>query len=742
MHLERLAIVYLRQSSPRQVRENFRSTERQYGLAEKAAALGWEPARVLTVDADLGISGRGTHAREAYKELVGRVCLGEVGAIFGLEVARLARNNAELLRLLEFCTVTDTLVVDADGIYDLKDFNDRTILGLKAQWSEAELHIMGSRLQGAKRHTAELGELRLPLPIGYLYDEEGNVIVDPDEEVQAAVSDLFRAFAQTGSAYGVVGVFKDRRFPKRAHAAPWTGELRWERLRYSRVRQALTNPCYAGAYAFGRHRSRRAVTPEGTIVTKKAELPRAEWAVLIHDHHPAYISWDAFLANGARLAANHTFNGERPAREGSAICQGIVSCGSCGRTMGTHHQRGSVGYKCSRSRLEHLNTPGCREVKAAVVDELVTARLLQALAPEQIALALAATDEVTERRARANRALELRVERARYDAIRAERAFHACEPDNRLVARTLETRWETKLRELKDAEAELAEQAAPPPEPSREQIEALAHDLPALWATNSTTDKDRKRLLRAFVNDITLTCQPHGAELHGRDPLALRRERAAHHHTTRARPDPARHARADHTPGRRPQRRRNSHRARSRRPAHTTRPPVQRARREIRPLPLQHPSRPVRPRRRNSPTRDRQAPRRLREHRLRLDPPRHAASPPRPRRTAVGPIRARRRAGLPRAHHDLTPHRHNNQRQDQRRCSMKRPSATAAGPRGRPCHRSRARPHANRCHQASSGRPRHVAAQAATTGSAARNHAAQARGDDRRSPTTPGRPHR
>jgi DNA invertase Pin-like site-specific DNA recombinase len=355
-HLKRLAIVYLRQSSPRQVRENFRSTERQYALADKAAALGWEPARVLTVDADLGISGRGTHAREAYKELVGRVCLGEVGAIFGLEVARLARNNAELLRLLEFCTVTDTLVVDTDGIYDLKDFNDRTILGLKAQWSEAELHIMASRLQGAKRHAAERGELRLPLPIGYLYDDDGNVIVDPDEEVQAAVIDLFRAFAQTGSAYGVVGVFKDRRFPKHAHAAPWTGELRWERLRYSRVRQALTNPCYAGAYAFGRHRSRRAVTPEGTIVTKKAALPRAEWAVLIHDHHPAYISWDAFTANHARLATNHTSKGERPAREGSAICQGIVSCGSCGRTMGTHYQRGTVGYKCSRSRLEHLNT--------------------------------------------------------------------------------------------------------------------------------------------------------------------------------------------------------------------------------------------------------------------------------------------------------------------------------------------------------------------------------------------------
>jgi hypothetical protein len=212
-------------------------------------------------------------------------------------------------------------------------------LGLKAQWSEAELHIMGSRLQGAKRHAAERGELRLPLPIGYLYDEEGNVIIDPDEEIQAAVADLFRAFAQTGSAYGVVGVFNDRLFPKRAHEAPWTGELRWERLRYSRVRQMLTNPCYAGAYAFGRHRSRRAVTPDGTIMTKKTELPRAEWAVLIHDHHSAYISWETFLANQARLAANHTAKGQRPARESGALCQGIVSCGSCGRTMGTHFQR-------------------------------------------------------------------------------------------------------------------------------------------------------------------------------------------------------------------------------------------------------------------------------------------------------------------------------------------------------------------------------------------------------------------
>jgi DNA invertase Pin-like site-specific DNA recombinase len=512
-HLERLAIVYLRQSSPRQVRENVRSTERQYALADRAAELGWEPGRILTVDGDLGVSGRDTNRRDSYKQLVGRVCQSEVGAIFGLEIARLARNNAELLRLLEFCALTDTLVVDTDGIYDLQDFNDRMILGLKAQWSEAELHIMASRLQGAKRAAAERGELRLPLPVGYLYDEDGHVIIDPDEEVHAAVADLFKAFAQTGSAYGVVGQFTDRRFPKRAWGGAWAGELSWDRLTYSRACDVLTNPCYAGAYVFGRQRSRRAVRPDGTIVTKTITVPRSEWAVLIQDHHPGYITWEQFLANERRLAGNHTRNGQRPAREGPALCQGIMRCASCGHTMGTQYQRGSAEYRCSRSRAEHLLTAGCRQVKAQVVDELVAERLLAALQPHEIALALAAADDVQARRERSNRALELRVERARYDAIRAERAFHACDPENRLVARSLESRWEEKLRELKDAEAELAEHTASAPEPSREQIEALARNVPALWTATTTTDKDRKRLLRTMISDVTLTFGPDSDQL-------------------------------------------------------------------------------------------------------------------------------------------------------------------------------------------------------------------------------------
>jgi excisionase family DNA binding protein len=509
-HLGRLAIVYLRQSSARQVRENFRSTERQYSLAEEAVKLGWPPEQVVTVDQDLGISGRFSdgRARGAFKELVARVCLGEVGAIFGLEVSRLARSSAETQRLLEYCGLTDTLVIDTDGIYDLRDFNDQLILGVKGQLAQAELHMMAVRMHGARRHAAERGELRIPLAIGYLYDEDGDWIIDPDEEVQAAVADLFNAFTQAGSAYGAVGVFAGRRFPTRLFGGARAGELRWGALTYARAKSILQNPCYAGAYVAGRYQARRVVAPDGTITTKQIKLPRSDWAVVIHDHHPAYIAWETYLANERRLEANATGKGRRPPREGQALCQGIVHCGSCGRGMTTTYTVTGGHYVCSRSRQEHFRTPACRSIKAAGVDELVARRLLAALAPEEIALALSAADEFQDRRARANRALELRVERARYDAIRAERAFHACEPENRLVARSLENRWEEKLRELKDAEARLAEHIVPSNEPSREQLQALARDLPALWAAKTTAQRDRKRLLRSLIADITLTSDP------------------------------------------------------------------------------------------------------------------------------------------------------------------------------------------------------------------------------------------
>jgi DNA invertase Pin-like site-specific DNA recombinase len=512
-HRQRLAVIYVRQSTLAQVRFNTESTERQYALADEAARLGWERDRIVVIDSDLGLSGRDAQKREGFKELVGRVCCGEVGAIFGLEVSRLARSSADLQRLLELSALTETLIIDADGIYDLHDFNDRLLLGLKGQMSEAELHILAGRLQGAKQAAARRGELRFPLPVGYIHDEDGNTIIDPDEEVQAAIADLFAAFQRTGSAYGVVGVFKDRRFPKRAYGGAWAGEVRWGALTHPRVLGVLSNPCYAGSYVFGRYRSRRTVSPDGTIATKVAQLPRSEWPVVIHDHHPGYIDWEQYLANERRLAANDTHSGQRPPREGRAVCQGIVRCGACGGSMSTLHRREGSYYECGHSRADHINTPACRSVKAIVVDELVARRLLETVAPEEITLALAAADQVAERRTRASRAVELRVERAQYDAVRAERAFHSCEPENRLVARSLETRWETKLHELAAAEAELAEQANPAPEPSREQLDALARDLPRLWAAESTSEKDRKRLLRTIIADITLTSTPDSREL-------------------------------------------------------------------------------------------------------------------------------------------------------------------------------------------------------------------------------------
>lgn len=512
-HLERLAIVYVRQSSLAQVYGHTESTARQYALADEAARLGWEASRIVVIDADQGLSGRTASARAGFRELVGRVCVGEVGAIFGLEVSRLARSSADLQRLLELCSLSDTLIIDSDGTYDLAQFNDRLLLGLKGTMSEAELHLLAGRLHGAKRAAAGRGALRFPLPVGYVYDDVRATVMDPDEEIQAAVRDLFAAFTATGSAYGVVGAFAARRFPRRAYGGAWAGAIRWGRLTHGRVLGILANPAYAGAYVFGRYRSRRTLTPDGTIRTKLIRLPLPEWAVLLRDHHPGYISWEMYLANRDRLAAHCTHHGARPEREGQALCQGIVRCGSCGRGMTTTYPAGKPAYDCSRTRSDHTKTPGCRSVLAAMVDEMVVQRLLLVVAPEEIALALAAADEVADRQARSRRALALRVERARYDAARAERAFHQCDPDNRLVGRSLEQRWETQLKELAEAERELACDTRKTPMPSREEIEALARDLPRLWAAPTTSAKDRKRLVRSLVADVTLRSEPAGARL-------------------------------------------------------------------------------------------------------------------------------------------------------------------------------------------------------------------------------------
>ena len=410
-----------------------------------------------------------------------------------------------MARLAEFARITGTLLIDPDGVYDPADVNDRVLLGFKGTMGEMELHVMAQRLQANRRAAAGRGELRTPLPVGYIHNDAGDIVTDPDAEVQAAVRDVFAAFAACGSAYGVVAAFAGRRFPLRAYGGAWAGQLRWGRLTHARVLGVLKNPGYAGAYVFGRYASRRTVDTSGTVHTTITERPRAEWPVLIKDHHEGYITWADYLASEAKLAANHTAAGARPPREGIALCQGIIACGSCGKPMMTnYHTDQRPAYECS-SRRDRLTTPSCRSVAAACVDAAVAAALLDALTPRQVALALSAADEVTGRHQRVSRAAELAVERARYDADRAERAFCAVEPENRLVARSLEARWEAKLTALTEAEQALqAARDTLPPLPGRAELEKLAADLPALWNAPATSPKDRKRLLRTLIADITL----------------------------------------------------------------------------------------------------------------------------------------------------------------------------------------------------------------------------------------------
>ena len=311
-HLDRVALVYVRQSSLAQVREHTESTARQYALAEQATALGWAPGSVQVIDADLGVSGRSTEGRDGFRYLVSRVCLGEVGAVFGLEVSRLARSTADLTRLLELARLTDTLLIDGDGVYDLTDFNDRLLLGLKGTMSEAELHLLAGRLHGAKKAAAARGELRCPLPVGYVRDADEQIVIDPDEQVAAAVADVFAFFQRTGSAFGVVKAFTGRTFPLRAYGGVWAGQLRWGRLTHARVLGVLNNPCYAGAHVYGRYRSVRRVDPDGGIHSGIRLQSMNDWQVVIEEHHPGYIGWAEYLANRARLTANRTVTGARP----------------------------------------------------------------------------------------------------------------------------------------------------------------------------------------------------------------------------------------------------------------------------------------------------------------------------------------------------------------------------------------------------------------------------------------------
>src|SRR5712672_1909960 len=510
-HLARHAVVYLRQSSAAQVEHNRESTERQYALASKARELGWPAERIVVIDEDLGLSGGGTATRSGFARLTAEVALARVGLVLGLEVSRLARNNAEWYRLIDLAGLTDTLIGDGDGLYHPAVFNDRLLLGLKGTMSEAELHILRARLNGGIRNKAARGELRRGLPVGFVWgEEEGEVCIHPDEAVCTAIRQVFAQFAETGSARRVWLWFRSEglKFPLPMHQG---GEIRWVEASYTAIHQVLTNPVYAGAYVHGRTRHEIVLDATGGRKKRVRHLPRAEWQVLIPEHHPGFTDWQTYEANQERIARN-TKPGPHQAggavREGSALLQGLARCGHCGRRLHTHYRgrNASPGYHCPGKVLVENRGVYCLNIGGIQIDEAVTRTFVTALEPAGLAATLAAAERLEAEREAALKQWRLGVERANYEAQRAERRYRAVDPENRLVARGLERDWEQQLAAVAAAEAELEQREHRRPQgltvDERAVIQRLGKDLGRVWSAPTTTDRDRKELLRTLLAEV------------------------------------------------------------------------------------------------------------------------------------------------------------------------------------------------------------------------------------------------
>jgi len=432
-HLQRLACLYVRQSTLQQVFANTESTARQYALRERAIALGWPAERIIVIDQDLGHSGASAADRAGFQRLVADVGLGKVGLVLGLEVSRLARSSSDWHHLLEICALTGTLILDEDGLYDPATFNDRLLLGLKGTMSEAELYVLRARLQGGILNKARRAALKLHLPIGFCYTEDDRIVLDPDRQVQDTIRLLLRTFRRTGSASATVRAFRQDHvpFPRRVRSGPHQGELVWSDLQHHDVLRILHNPCYAGAFAFGRTRTSKTV--DGKIHI--ASLPREEWQVVVREAHVGYITWEEYEADLAQLAANsqaYAPHRLHPPREGPALLQGLVLCGRCGERMTVrYHQRGGQrivpDYLCQRAGIAR-GTPPCQRVPGRDLDTAIAHVLGEVVTPETIAATLAVQDDVVARAAEAARLRQLQVERAQYEADLAQRRYLRVDP--------------------------------------------------------------------------------------------------------------------------------------------------------------------------------------------------------------------------------------------------------------------------------------------------------------------------
>ena len=511
-HLKRSAYLYVRQSTLRQVLENTESTKRQYALRERAMALGWRLDQVIIIDSDLGQSGASAVDREGFQRLVSEVGLGRAGIVMGLEVSRLARNSTDWHRLLEICALADTLILDEDGVYDPAYFNDRLLLGMKGTMSEAELHILRARLRGGILNKARRGDLEIRLPVGFDYDPAGRVRLDPDVRVQESVRQFFRTFRRTGSATATVKAFRAEglTFPHRIYRGIQTGELVWTELEHSRALWLLHHPRYTGAFCFGRTRTRK--LPNGSHQHQR--LPTEEWIALIRDSHAGYITWDEYEQNLQILRDNTqapaSGREQGPAREGPALLQGLVICAKCGDRMTVrYHQQGSrrvPDYVCQRHGISNAE-PICQQVVGGELDAAIGRLLVEAVTPVTLEVAMAVQKELDSRSAESDRLRHQAVERARYESDLARRRYMRCDPDNRLVADSLEAEWNVALRAQTAAQELYDKQSQSTTginDAQRASILALARDFPRLWNDPHTADRERKRMARLLIADVTL----------------------------------------------------------------------------------------------------------------------------------------------------------------------------------------------------------------------------------------------
>jgi DNA invertase Pin-like site-specific DNA recombinase len=514
-HLRRNAYLYVRQSTMRQVFENTESTKRQYALRQRAIALGWAVEQIVVIDSDLGQSGASAVDREGFQRLVTEVSLGKAGIVLGLEVSRLARNSTDWHRLLEICALSDTLILDEDGIYDPAHFNDRLLLGLKGTMSEAELHVLKARLQGGILNKARRGELESPLPVGFVYNTSHQAVMDPDGQVQTSLRFFFETFRRTGSAMATVKAFRGQGvlFPRRLKKGLHKGDLLWAELTHSRALQVLHNPRYAGAFVYGRTRTRVQADGKDHI----HQRPRGEW-ILLRGVHAGYLSWQEYEENERCLLANAQAHGEdrrkSPAREGPALLQGLVICGRYGRRMTVryhlHKTQLIPDYVCQRQGIEH-GMPVCQSINGQEIDKSIGELLLETMTPMALEVALSVEQEIETRMEEIDALRRKQVERVRYEADLAERRYLQVDPANRLVADVLEGEWNAKLRALQDAQEEYErqgrDQSLAVSDAARTRLAALAGDFPKVWLDPGTPDREKKRMIRLLVEDVTLVKQ-------------------------------------------------------------------------------------------------------------------------------------------------------------------------------------------------------------------------------------------